>query len=141
LSDERSAGPTFASLDREQGIAELPAATEGGEYPLPAWYRAVRDTPIEKLALEDIAKATRQQIHLEHVVPVALRLLEVDPAAGHMYDGELIASLVPVPVEYWLQHAGEAQSLRLSIERARQYGIQDLEKDLNALVRKVASSR
>ncbi|MCS7062619.1 MAG: contact-dependent growth inhibition system immunity protein [Methylacidiphilales bacterium] len=109
---------TFATLDRLKGIPDPPPAT-GDEYPLPAWYRAVRETPLEELGVEDICKACRQQIHLDHVVPLALRLLRSEPLAGEMYDGELLASLKSVPSDYWLTHAAEAAMLRSVCEKVR----------------------
>ena len=44
---------TFAILDRTQGIAELPAES-GDDFPLAAWYRDVRDTPLDQLTVEDL---------------------------------------------------------------------------------------
>jgi hypothetical protein len=106
---------TFAMLDREKGIPDLAPAT-GEEYPLPAWYRAVRETPIEELRLEDICKACRQQIHIGHVVPIALRVLQSEPLAGEMYDGELLASMKTIPPDYWPAHRPEATMLRAICE-------------------------
>jgi len=109
---------TFATLDRQKGIPDLPPVT-GEEYPLPAWYRAVRETPLEELGVEDICKACRQQIHLEHVVPLTLRLLQSEPLAGEMYDGELLASLKSVPSDYWPTHVAEAAMLKSVCEEVR----------------------
>ena len=61
-----------------------PGLASDNEYPLAAWYRFIREVPLDQLGLEDIAKATRQQVHIEHVVPLALRLLQADPLAGEM---------------------------------------------------------
>jgi hypothetical protein len=131
---------TFAQLDRTEGIADvLPAS--GEKYPLPAWYRTVRDVPLEKLALEDICKACRQQIHLEQVVPLALTLLESDPLAGEMYDGELLTSLNAVPRDYWSSHEAERQSLKAMIEAAlsAETIADNVRQDADELFRKAAS--
>jgi hypothetical protein len=109
---------TFAMLDRERGIPDLTPAT-GEEYPLPAWYRAVRETPLERLGVEDICRACRQQIHLAHIVPIALRLLQSEPLAGEMYDGELLASLKSVPSDYWPTHTADATLLKSFCEGFR----------------------
>jgi hypothetical protein len=114
--NERRGRTTFATLDREKGLPE-PNPTIDEEYPLPAWYRAVRETPLDKLGVEDICKACHQQIHLEHVVPVALQLLQSDPVAGEMYDGELLASLKSIPVDYWSNHLVEATTLKSTCEQ------------------------
>jgi CDI immunity proteins len=101
----------FAILDREKGIPDPPPAT-GEEYPLPAWYRAVRETPLEELGVEDVCKACRQQIHLQHVVPMSIRILKSEPLAEEMYDGELLVSLKSVPSDYWSSHVTEATELK-----------------------------
>jgi len=106
-------------LDREKGTPELPPQA-GEEYPLAAWYRAVYHTPIDELSIEDIAKALRQQIHPEHVVPMGLRILESDPLAGEMYDGEVLASLKAVACDYWRIHPEDTAALGAVIERLLQ---------------------
>lgn len=130
---------TFAQLDQESGAAAPPMTTPDQEYPLEAWYRAVRNTPIKDLAIEDLCRACRQRIHLDYVLPLALQALEEDPIAGSMYEGELIASLVPVPIDYWRHHPAHAATLRMVIEGARREGVVDLENDLNELGRRLAA--
>jgi hypothetical protein len=117
MNGEKHNPLTFAILDREKGISELPPATSE-EYPLPAWYRAVREIPLEELSVEDICKACRQQIHLEQVVPMALRILQSNPVAGEMYDGELLVSLKSVPIGYWLKCSEDATTLKEIVEKA-----------------------
>ncbi|HTV39849.1 MAG TPA: contact-dependent growth inhibition system immunity protein [Candidatus Sulfotelmatobacter sp.] len=109
---------TFALLDRERGVALPPKLVE--EFPLPAWYRAVSDIPLEELAVEDICKACRQQIHVAHIVPIALRLLKAAPLTGEMYDGELFVSLNSVGRNYWQDHKDEAMNLQLVAKKARE---------------------
>lgn len=116
MNERKSHRVTFALLDKETGLSELPP-TASEEYPLAAWYRTVRETPLEELTIEDICKACRQQIHLHHVVPIALNILESDVLAGEMYDGELLVSLKAVPLNYWAAHADQAQTVRKVLER------------------------
>jgi hypothetical protein len=119
MIEKNPASLTFALLDRERGVPEL-APAFGREYPFPAWYRSVREVPLNELSVEDISKAIRQSIHLEHVVPLALRRLEAEPLAGEMYDGELLVSLKSVPLDYWPKHEAERLSLKSAIEAALQ---------------------
>ncbi len=128
---------TFASLDREKGISELPPATSE-EYPLPAWYRAVREIPLEELGIEDICKACRQQIHLEHIIPMALRMLQSNPLAGEMYDGELLVSLKSVPAEYWQKCGEDAATLKEVVEKALAFDTtsDEVRQDANELLNK-----
>ena len=127
---------TFAILDERKGIPDVPP-TADDEYPLPAWYRAVRHIPIEELTTEDICRACRQQIHLEYVVPTALRMLQSDPLAGEQYDGELFASLRSVPSTYWPNHADEAAFLKVVAERI--LGIEETDKEVAGDARELRS--
>jgi len=129
---------TFAILDKQKGFAELPATTEE-EFPLPAWYRSVSETPLDELGLEDVCKACRQQIHLEHIVPMALQILKIEPLAGEMYDGELLVALKSIPSDYWHAHADEVLSLKPIIESAcRNENLEDdLRRDMRELLTKI----
>ena len=122
---------TFALLDKQAGVGDLDASND--ESSLEAWYRSVRDIPIAQLSLGDICKACRQRVHLEYVLPVAWRFLEEDPGAGTMYEGELLASLVPVPSAYWMLHPADSAVLGSILERAQLLDIADLEGDLSVL--------
>ena len=138
MNEKASQRLTFAILDRQKGYVKLQPATEE-EYPLPAWYRAVCETPLDDLGLEDICKACRQQIHLEHVVPLALRILKTEPLAGEMYDGELLVSMKSVPSDYWPAHRDELLSLKSNIEavcRSESVG-DDLRRSMQELLARV----
>jgi hypothetical protein len=133
---------SFALLDRRNGVPE-PGPALGDEYPLAAWYRAVREVPLEELTVEDISKAVRQNVHLENVVPLALRLLASEPLAGEMYDGELLASLKAVPAQYWLQHQDERRSLQGVAEAAlrSEVATEDVRRDAQDLLRTAAEGQ
>jgi len=129
---------TFATLDCLQGIPG-PALPTEEEFPLPAWYRSVRGTPLGELGVEDLSKAIRQNIHLEQVVPLALQRLESEPLAGEMYDGELLASLKSVPPEYWPRHEAERLYVKSVVGSVlRQSSVtRDVRGDAEELLRKV----
>jgi len=133
---------TFAVLDYERGIPDLPPASDE-EYPLPAWYRVVRETPLEQLGVEDICKACRQQIHLVHTVPIALRLLQSEPLAGEMYDGELLASLKSVPPDYWRSHPTEVAMLKFICEgvQRNESMLDDMRQDVVELLTRTTFPR
>lgn len=142
MSNAASGQLTFALLDKRMGIAELPVTT-GEEYPLPAWYRAVRDVPLNELGTEDICKACRQRIHIEHVVPLALRRLGADPLAGEMYDGELLISLRSIPAEHWSQHEAERLALMSALQQALQRAEKssDVHQDAEEFLKTLSSTR
>ena len=110
---------TFSVLDREKGIPESPPISDG-KYSLPAWYFSIRDVPLDALGIEDISKAVRQNIHLEHSVALALKRLQAEPLAGEMFQGELLCSLKSVPTSYWPKHPIEQQSLNTVINAVLQ---------------------
>jgi hypothetical protein len=130
---------SFARLDKEKGFPEPPPAS-GDEFPLPAWYRLIRDVPLDELGIEDISQALRQNIHLEHVVPLALKRLQLEPLAGEMYEGELLASFKSVPADYWPKHPTERQSLNLVISAVLQEAeaTDAIRQDTDELLRTVA---
>ena len=141
MSGETNRRLTFAMLEGEKSSGELPTRAEE-EYPLPSWYRSVREIPLEQLSVEDICKACRQQIHLDHVVPIALRILQSNPLAGEMYDGELIASLKSVPGNYWSNRSDEGAIVRRILERAISVepGLDDVRQDAEELLRRISPS-
>ncbi len=122
---------TFAILDKEKGIPDPPGVTDE-EFPLPAWYRAVRKTPLENLGIGDLCKACRQEIHLEHIVPLAIDALEKKPLAGELYEGELLAALCGLPRKYWSEHHVEAdRTLGIATQADKQH---DLIEDVKVTV-------
>lgn len=124
---------TFAELDKQKGISN-PATSTEEEYPLPSWYRSIREVPLNKLGVEDIGKACRQKMHLEHVVPLALELLEANPLEGEMYDGELLVSLKGVPRDYWSVHVDDKSLCLGIIEKVIDALPEDVVTDANELL-------
>lgn len=61
--------------------------------PLELWFEHVIDIPIEKLTVEDLCRAIRQDLCIDQLMPRVLNILTEDPLAGEYYDGELIAAL------------------------------------------------
>jgi len=111
-------GPlTFAALERRFGLPEPPGDTD--DFPLPAWYRSVREVPLPQLRVGDISRACRQQLYVDYMVPLALAALDANPLAGELYEGELLISLKSVPLAYWGQHTVERQTVVSLVERVR----------------------
>lgn len=107
---------TFRQLELS---AERIAPTADGSA-LDEWYSRVRDLPIQELDDGDLSRACRQRLYLDHVVPIAVRRLTSYPLAGEIYDGELLAAMKAVPIQYWQRNRQIAQELAKSVEKVQQ---------------------
>jgi len=87
---------------------------------LEVWYEAARVKPIADLSVDDLCRACRQNIYLEHVVPAALLVLQQDVTAGHQYDYELAFALARISREFWKTHIKMAKQIAKSLEKARE---------------------
>jgi len=66
---------------------------------LEIWFKSVMDVPLEKLELGDLCRALRQRVCVEQLMPLVLDILDEDPLAGEIYDGELIVALATLKNE------------------------------------------
>ena len=99
---------TFRILDGD-------VATPTPVMALEMWYAEVRDIKIADMSVEHLARACRQDLFFEEVVPFCLRKLEEEPLAGELYDGELVLALRRGHGDYWRIHGTErAQFLALA---------------------------
>ena len=107
---------TFRALAQEQGLV-LPEPLPQ-EWPLEQWFASVIDTPLADFTDFDLARACRQRMFHEHIVPYALNVLRENPLAGDSYDGELLTALLRLPQPYWDSHYPEKGLLRSILPRA-----------------------
>lgn len=126
-------GVTFKQIEKLKGIKELPN-NEFREYPLPAWYGAVRTKPLDKFSVEDLCKACRQNIYPEFVVPAALVRLKSRPLAGYLYNGELVVAMKGVRKSYWSQHIEEANLLKQIVHQSLGRFDPDVQEDAEELI-------
>jgi len=96
-SDEDISRLTFRHLDGNITLSPPTSALE-------EWYIQIRDTTLYDLKLDDLARACRQRLYLDQIVPICLHELEKNPLAGELYDGEVIYALKQVPEDYWLHN-------------------------------------
>ena len=127
---------TFRTIAQQLGIEiEEPFHLE---YPLQAWFASVYDKPLNLFSEGDLARATRQQLFLEHIVPMNLQLLAKDPLAGEYYEGELLQALQSVPSKYWLQHVHMRQLLQGIVKTVyNSTNDRELQQELNNLEAKL----
>lgn len=68
---------------------------------LSIWYNEIRDIKISELTDGDIAKLIRQKIFLEHIVPEAIKRLNINATIGSMYDGEVLNAVASIKSSFW----------------------------------------
>ena len=90
-----------ASFGSLYGLPHVITGTEKSG--LMKWYDRVYDVPFSLFCVEDFARACRQNLFPEHIVPRVLAILRDDPLAGMLYEGELFASLASLPWDFWRQ--------------------------------------
>lgn len=101
-----TADRTWSIFRLDDAFARRRPAKGDKAAPLERWYWSVGDTPIAELSDLDVATAMRQSIHLPLVFPEAVRRLTSDLWSGR-YPGELLCSLVTVPLDLWVSHVEE----------------------------------
>jgi hypothetical protein len=65
----------------------------------------LRTKPVGDFTVEDLRMMIGQQIGLEHLVPLAIEVLERNPlAAGNYYPGDLLNNVLTINDALWLAH-------------------------------------
>lgn len=77
---------------------------------------AARRKPLRTLTPEELRLVIGQGIGLPWLVPLALNLLLEQPfRCASLYPGDLLASVVRVPANYWAEHPAEKAQLSKDI--------------------------
>ena len=80
---------------------------------------ALRRRPIGDFTVEDLRISIGQQMGIEHLMPLALDHLEVDPfARGDFYRGDLLKVVMEAEPGYWLTHSTVARRMTAVASRA-----------------------
>lgn len=73
-----------------------------------------RKIPLSALSIEQLRLLLSQQIGLVYLVPLALDVLSKNILAeGDLYEGDLLASVVKLPLTFWQQYPELAQRFEL----------------------------
>jgi contact-dependent growth inhibition (CDI) system CdiI-like immunity protein len=118
------------SLEQLEGHAwgDPPA----GASRLVATVHELRRRPIGQLGVEDLRVLIGQQVGLDVLVPIALDVLAAEPlTAGDFYPGDLLASVLRVPGDYWQIHPSWGARLR-DIIRVVEADDQYLQREISA---------
>jgi hypothetical protein len=100
---------SFSALDRTH-----PENPDVEKSVLEDWYERLYRVPFDRFSIEDLARATRQKLFPEYIVPYVLEFLKKEPLAGELYEGELLNSLTYVGLEFW-QHQTEGAKCLVEI--------------------------
>lgn len=114
---------------------ETISESTGHESALDNWYDSVRTKPITDFSIDDICRACRQELYLEHVVPVALSAIEQDVTAGYQYDGELASVLSRIPSAFWRSQINLAKSVAKSLRE----GLGEFDEDIREEIKNFLS--
>ena len=102
---------TLKDLEGDRWGPPPPDATR-----LVATCHALRIRPVESLGDEDLRLLIGQGIGRQHLIPLALELLRLNPLApGDLYDGALLQAVLSTDHGYWKAHPGLAAHLRTII--------------------------
>ncbi|WP_330985921.1 MULTISPECIES: contact-dependent growth inhibition system immunity protein [Enterobacterales] len=71
----------------------------GQQSSLEQWFETIVDIPLDKLSIEDLCRAIRQDLCVTQLLPRVLDVLTQDPLAGEYYDGEVIAAVATIKPE------------------------------------------
>ena len=106
----------------------------GQQSPLELWFERVIDIPIEKLAVEDLCRAIRQELCIDQLMPRVLDVLSEDPLAGEYYDGELISALSTIKEK----DLKDQKSTFIQIQQLiNQLSLSDIDDDLKKDILKI----
>ena len=78
----------------------------------------LRRKPLNKFTAEDLRIMIGQKISLPILMPLAVEWLEREPlAAGHYYQGDLLAVVTTVGDDFWANHPDSLQRVRRILGR------------------------
>lgn len=102
---------------------------------LEKWHASILDTPISDFTMDDLCRSVRQEMFLEHVLPVALRRLQDDPQSGELRDGELASAIARISKRFWQSHPELASETRKLME-SQDYSFDDtVREEVSAFLR------
>ncbi|WP_300600680.1 contact-dependent growth inhibition system immunity protein [Niabella sp.] len=72
----------------------------------------LRKVPVNNLDIDDLRLLIGQQIGLKYIVPMALNVLSNDILAeGNYYPGDLLKSVLEIPMDFWASNQLELAEL------------------------------
>ena len=103
------------SLDDIEGMTWGPAPEDATT--LVAKVHELRRKPVGELTPEDLRLLIGQQVGVDVLLPRALDVLRRDPLTeGDFYPGDLLASVLRLPLSYWQEHSGLAEQMKAILD-------------------------
>jgi hypothetical protein len=91
---------------------------------------ALRRKPLEDLTVEDLRLGIGQEIALRHLMPLAIRVLELNPLAeGDMYQGDLLNAVLNVGADFWEANQSLKSEVAHLVDR-----VDDVDEDLQEAI-------
>lgn len=129
---------TLEEIEAQHGFTKEVTDIEDG-WPLQIWYQSIRRKSLGELSVEDVSKACRQLVFPEQIVPLAVEMLETNPLAGELYEGELLAALKSVPTKHWREHPEQVKVVRATIKALESEPDADTQGDCSELLKRFCS--
>jgi predicted Rdx family selenoprotein len=86
----------------------------------------------------DLAKACRQDVWTEYVVPTALEQIRQNPKAGGLYEGELVVALKLIRADFWPDHKDLATKVRDVVERTLAHLDDEVRQEVQELLSRLS---
>ena len=78
-------------------------------YPLQEWYNQLIDKTIQEITPGDVARMLRQEMFPDLAMTKAIELLQENPFAGELYEGEILATIAGMENSSVISYTEELQ--------------------------------
>ncbi|WP_167595055.1 contact-dependent growth inhibition system immunity protein [Clostridium beijerinckii] len=83
---------------------------------LDKWYVTLLNKTIEEININDISRMLRQDILIEVAINKSVEILNENPLAGEMYDGQLLELLYSVDINKYKEDIDEVKDILIKIK-------------------------
>ncbi|AJH01440.2 hypothetical protein LF65_04911 [Clostridium beijerinckii] len=80
------------------------------------WYVTLLNKTIEEININDISRMLRQDILIEVAINKSVEILNENPLAGEMYDGQLLELLYSVDINKYKEDIDEVKDILIKIK-------------------------
>lgn len=102
------------NLKEIYGYDEIP--DDGLNYPNEEWFNAMLEKTPEQLSMPDVCRMLRQKIFSKAAMQRAIEILDKEPFAGELYEGQLMINLYAAKEKYL---CGFYEQIKPVLEKAK----------------------